>query len=151
RLAAVGEEVAILAAGTTLEGSPVLPVSTVTGAGLDALRDAIARELARPRAPAPPAPFRMPVDRAFAIRGHGAVVTGTAVAGTVREGDALRVLPGDVRVRVRGVEVHGERVAEAGRGQRVAVNLAGVEHRALARGDVVADERLARTTDRFDA
>src|SRR5512145_899255 len=86
RIAAVREEIEILALDTTLEGAPIVPVSTLTGAGLDALRAEIALLLAVP--PGPPAPgyFRLPVDRAFLMHGHGAVVTGTAVAGTVAEG-----------------------------------------------------------------
>jgi selenocysteine-specific elongation factor len=87
RIAAVREEIEILTLGTTLDGAAVVPVSTVTGAGLDALRAAIATELARPGPPRRPGPFRLPVDRAFVVRGHGVVVTGTAVAGTVHEGD----------------------------------------------------------------
>src|SRR5207253_3039736 len=87
-------EIEILTLDTTLEGAPVVPVSTLTGAGLDALRAEIAAQLGRPAGPPPPGYFRLPVDRAFVIRGHGVVVTGTAIAGSVREGDTLRVLPG---------------------------------------------------------
>src|SRR5436190_1533995 len=87
RVRAVREEIEILAAGTTLEAAPVLAVSTVTGEGIPALRSEIARQLAA--APPRPAtgPFRLPVDRAFVMHGHGVVVTGTAIAGTVAEGD----------------------------------------------------------------
>src|SRR6184192_4670648 len=94
RVAAVREEIDILTLDTTLEGAPTVPVSTLSGAGLDALRAEIAAQLGRPPGPPPPGYFRLPVDRAFVIRGHGVVVTGTAIAGAVREGDTLRVLPG---------------------------------------------------------
>src|SRR6266436_5914433 len=99
RVAAVREEIEILTLDTTLEGAPVVPVSTLTGAGLDALRAEIAAQLGRPAGPPPPGYFRLPVDRAFVIRGHGVVVTGTAIAGSVCEGDTLRVLPGGETAR----------------------------------------------------
>src|SRR5438128_12508807 len=151
RVAAVREEIEILTLDTTLEGAPIVPVSTLTGAGLDALRAQIAAELGRPAGPPPPGHFRLPVDRAFVIRGHGVVVTGTAIAGAVREGDTLRVLPGGETARVRSLEVHGVHVPRAEHGQRVAINLAGVERSDLGRGHVVCDERLARLTARLDA
>jgi len=151
RVAAVREEIEILAAGTTLEDAPIVPVSTLTGAGLDALRAAIAAELERPPARPRGGGFRLPVDRAFVVHGHGVVVTGTAIAGEVREGDTVRIEPGGERARVRSVETHGVPVARAGRGQRLALNLAGVERADLGRGHVVCDERLGRLTQRFDA
>src|SRR5207253_2806226 len=119
RVAAVREEIEILTLGTTLEGSPVVPVSTLTGQGLDALRAEIAAQLGRPPGPPPPGYFRLPVDRAFVIRGHGVVVTGTAIAGSVREGDTLRVLPGGETARVPSLEVHGAHVPRAEHGQQI--------------------------------
>src|SRR6185503_8943399 len=79
RVRAVRDDVEILAADTTLEGAPIVPVSTVTGDGLPALREEIERQLAAPAAPPRPGPFRLPVDRVFVMRGHGVVVTGTAI------------------------------------------------------------------------
>jgi len=151
RVAAVREEIEILTLDTTLEGAPIIAVSTVTGEGLDVLRSAIAAQLAAPAGPPPPGYFRMPVDRAFVMRGHGVVVTGTAIAGTVSEGDPVRVLPSGERARVRSLESHGVPVASARHGQRVAMNLAGVEREDLGRGHVVCDEGLERVTDRLDA
>ncbi len=151
RVAAVREEIEILTLDTTLEDAPVVPVSTVTGEGLDVLRSEIATRLAAPRDAGRVGWFRLPVDRAFVIRGHGVVVTGTAVAGTVAEGDAVRLLPAGPSARVRGLEVHGAAVRHAGRGQRVAMNLAGLEPGEVGRGDVVCDPRLERTTMRLDA
>jgi selenocysteine-specific elongation factor len=151
RVAAVHEEIEILASGSTLEGAPIVPVSTVTGEGLVALRTEIARQLAG--APPRPAtgPFRLPVDRSFVMHGHGVVVTGTAVAGTVAEGDTVRVLPGDGRGRVRSLQVHGASVTTARQGQRVAVNLAGLDRVDVQRGHVVCSDAIERTTTRFDA
>jgi len=151
RVAAVEEEIAILLAGTTLEGSPTVPVSSLTGAGVDRLRQMIEAHLADYQRVAPLGYFRLPVDRAFVMRGHGTVVTGTAIAGCVHPGDTVRVLPGGGEARVRAVQVHGGEVAEATYGQRVALNLAGVERQDVQRGHVVCDSRLERVTDRVDA
>src|SRR4029450_7356211 len=148
---AVRVEIEILSLGATLEGAPVMPVSPVTGAGLDALRAEVATRLTRPcETPTGSGYFRLPVDRAFVMRGHGVVVTGTALAGTVAVGDSLRLLPRGPTARVRGLEVHGSPVPRAGRGQRVALNLAGVERDQVGRGDVVCDPRIERATSRLD-
>jgi selenocysteine-specific elongation factor len=151
RLAAVHEEVEILLAGTGLEGSPAVPVSSLTGAGLPALRETIERQLAAYQRAERPGPFRLPVDRVFILHGHGVIVTGTAIAGAVHPGDAVRVLPGGDLVRVRSVQVHGADVQDATYGQRVALNLAGVERVQVARGHMVCDPLLDRVSDRFDA
>jgi len=151
RVAAVREEIEILSVDTTLEGAPIVPVSTLTGDGLDALRTEIGAHLATRPEPSPPGYFRLPVDRAFVIHGHGVVVTGTAIAGTVREGDTVRILPGAETARVRSLEVHGVSVSRAEHGQRVAMNLAGVERGDLGRGHVVCDPRISRLAQRIDA
>ncbi len=151
RVETVREEIEILALDTSLEGAPIVPVSTVDGRGLDALRAAIAAQLAVPRAAGREGYFRLPVDRAFVVRGRGVVVTGTGVAGEIADGDTLRVLPRGTLARVRGLEVHGTAAARAGRGQRIALNLGGVELGEVGRGDVVCDARLARATTRLDA
>ena len=150
RLAAVREEIEVLTLDTTLEGAPIVPVSTLTGEGLEALRGEIGALLAAPPGPPPPGYFRLPVDRAFVIHGHGVVVTGTAIAGAVEQGGTVRVLPGNETARVRSLEVHGVPVPRAGHGQRVAMNLVGVERTDLGRGHVVCDPRLLRLTERFD-
>jgi selenocysteine-specific elongation factor len=126
-------------------------VSSITGMGLDALRRAIEERLAGYQRVVPTGYFRLPVDRAFVMHGHGVVVTGTAIAGAVHAGDAVRILPGGEEARVRTVQVHGREVAEATFGQRVALNLGGVERTDVVRGHVICDPRLDRVTDRFDA
>ena len=151
RLAAVREEIAILLTGTTLEGSPIVAVSSLTGLGLEQLRATIEARLSSYRRIAPGGYFRLPVDRAFAMHGHGTVVTGTAIAGRIHPGDSVRILPGGEEARVRSVQVHGQEIAEAGFGQRVALNLAGVERSEVGRGHVVCDVRLDRVTERLDA
>ena len=151
RLADVHEEIEILTLDTTLEGAPILPVSSITGLGRDALRDAIADRLTDYERPSLSGYFRLPVDRAFVMKGHGIVVTGTAIAGSIQGGDTVRLLPSGEETRIRSVQVHGESVSEATWGQRVALNLAGMEKSAIARGHVVCHPKVTRTTQRFDA
>ncbi|MGE0517492.1 MAG: selenocysteine-specific translation elongation factor [Candidatus Binatia bacterium] len=151
RRAAVREEIEILLAGTRLEGAPVVEVSAVTGEGVAQLNDTIRAALLGYTRPAPRGCFRLPVDRAFVMRGHGVVVTGTATAGSVRSGAPLRLLPGGAEIRARAIQVHGRAVEAASYGQRVALNLAGVEHGAVRRGQIVCDPALDRVTSRFDA
>ncbi len=151
RLAEVQEEIEILTLDTTLEGSPIVPVSSVTGSGLDRLRAEIATQFQAYERPSLPGYFRLPVDRTFVVKGHGVVITGTAVAGTISEGDTVRVLPGGEESRVRSIQVHGQSVSQAKWGQRVALNLTGLEKSVLTRGHVICHPKLTLTTDRFDA
>ncbi len=151
RIAEVQEEIEILTLDTTLEGAPIIPVSSITGMGLDRLRQEIVAQLAAYERPPLPGYFRLPVDRAFVMKGHGVVVTGTAVAGVVHEGDTVRLLPGGEETRVRSLQVHSQSVTSAKWGQRVAVNLAGLEKRDLTRGHVICHPKLTLTTQRFDA
>jgi selenocysteine-specific elongation factor len=151
RRRAVREEIELLLDGTGLAGAPIVEVSTVTGEGLGGLRDTIGSGLRSHTRPAPVGCFRLPVDRAFVMRGYGLVVTGTATAGVVRPGAAVRILPGGAEARVRGVQVHGQPVEQASYGQRVALNLSGLEHGTVQRGQIVCDNELGRVTDRFDA
>ena len=121
------------------EGVELVAVSAKTGAGLPELAAALERTAgATESRPADPRPAVLHIDRVFTIRGAGTVVTGTLWSGVIRRGERLRVLPGARTARVRGVQVHDHAVEEAAAGQRVAVNLAGLERRALARGDVLA-------------
>jgi selenocysteine-specific elongation factor len=151
RVAAVREEIEILTVDTTLEGAPIVPVSTITGDGLEELRATIAAQLALPPGPPPPGYFRLPVDRAFVMHGHGVIVTGTAVAGIVETGQSVRILPAGETARVRSLEVHGSEVGRAMHGQRVAINLAGIERSDARRGEVVCHERIERVSTRLDA
>jgi selenocysteine-specific elongation factor len=126
-------------AGELLPGAEVIACSARTGAGVEAVRAALDRVAADlpGRADGGGGPV-LHVDRAFTIRGAGTVVTGTLWSGAVANGDRLVLLPADRPVRVRSVQVHDEPVQRAGAGQRVALNLAGVAVREVARGDVVA-------------
>ncbi len=151
RIAEVRDEIELLADGTSLEGSPVLPLSSISGSGIEELRAEMIRKLDGFEGRRATGIFRLPLDRAFIIKGHGTVVTGTAMGATVAVGQKLRVLPSGSEVRVRSIEVHNESVERAGLCQRVALNLTGTEKIDLKRGDVLADDRLEITTERFDA
>ncbi len=144
-------EVAELVEGSFLEGAPVLPVSAVTGDGLPALRDTI-RVLAPPVARGVTGEAtRLPIDRAFTMRGFGTVVTGTLVGGALEVEQDLVLLPSGRPVKVRGVQVHGERQEHARAGQRAAVNLGGIEVAEVGRGQTLATPGSVRVTRRADA
>ena len=138
-LTLAADDVAELLEGSPLAGAAVVPVSSRTGQGIDALRRALVA--AARGVPARDARdlFRMPVDRAFTVKGTGTVVTGTVWSGRVARDDALRVFPGGTAVRVRGVESHGHAVTAGAAGQRVAIALAGVDRETLSRGAVLVN------------
>jgi selenocysteine-specific elongation factor len=138
-------------AGELLPQAVVVACSARTGAGVEDVRAALDRLAATlaGRAAAPGGPL-LHVDRAFTIRGAGTVVTGTLWSGAVAPGDRLVLLPAGTPVRVRSVQVHDEPVETAAAGQRVAVNLAGVEVREVARGDVVAAPGVVAPTQVLD-
>jgi len=138
-LAALAEaDVRAACAGTFLAGAPIVPVSATTGAGLDALRAALADAIDAVPPRGATGVFRLPIDRVFTVKGFGTIVTGTVLGGEVAVGDELRVLPSGLPARVRGVEVHGTAVPRARAGHRAALNLGGVAVDELARGDVLA-------------
>jgi selenocysteine-specific elongation factor len=151
RIAEVEEEIDILTLGTALENSPKIAASSVTGQGIAELKERIGQILKRIDKPAPGGYFRLPVDRAFVLQGHGVVVTGTALSGEIKTGEQVRCLPGNHSFRVRSLQVHGKPVDRAGWGQRVAMNLTGPERSDITRGHVICDEKISQTTDRFDA
>ena len=151
RIADVEEEIDILTLGTTLENSPKLAVSSVTGQGLEELKQLISTTLKSATHAAPSGYFRLPVDRAFVLQGHGVVVTGTALSGEIKVSEQVRCLPGDNLFRVRSLQVHGQSVERAGWGQRVAINLTGPERASIERGQVICHEKLSLTSQRFDA
>ncbi len=143
-------EVREFLAGSFLEGAPILPVSSRTGQGLEDLK----RALGEAAAEVPPRPavglVRLPVDRAFSVKGFGTVVTGTLVSGTIREGDELAVLPQGTVTRVRGLQVFGEPTPVALPGQRTAVNLHGVEGGGIERGCVLTTPGVLTPTYLLD-
>ncbi len=131
--------------------APVVAVSSRTGAGLDELRRELARVAAEVAARDPSALPRLPIDRVFTMKGFGTVVTGTLISGTVHKEEELEVLPGNRRVRVRGVQVHGAAAEQAVAGQRTALNLAGIATAELSRGLMLAAPQTLRSTNRVDS
>jgi selenocysteine-specific elongation factor len=140
-----------LVAGSFLSAAPVLAVSARTGQGLDDLRSALVGLARRTRARPAGGAVRLPVDRAFSVKGFGTVVTGTLQSGRVALDDELAMLPGGRRVKVRGAQVHGAKENAAVAGQRVALNLSGVERDEIGRGDTLATPGTLEPTRMVDA
>ncbi len=150
-LALVRMEVEDLVAGSFLEKVPILPVSAISGAGLPELIAAIlsCAQVVKGREAGRMA--RLPIDRAFVMKGHGTVVTGTLRDGKLAVEDEVQLYPSQLVARVRGIQVHGEKVKEAVAGQRTAVNLAGVEVGDVERGFVAAAPTMLVPSRIFDA
>ena len=143
-------EIRGLVAGSFLAAAPIVLVSARTGDGLDALRAAIAAQAAPAARLARAGLVRLPIDRAFTVKGFGAVVTGTLVSGAVALGDELAVLPTSRRVRIRGLQVHGAAQSTATAPCRLAANLAGVDAAELSRGLTLATPGALAVTSQVD-
>jgi len=130
--------------------SPVVAVSALKGTGLDELKSEIVRLSADVPARDTEALFRLPIDRVFTMKGFGAVVTGTLIAGKVKKEEEVEIFPGRKRARVRGVQVHGSAAAQAMAGQRTALNLAGVQMEELSRGMTLAAPGVFEPTQKFE-
>jgi selenocysteine-specific elongation factor len=136
--------------GSFLEGSPVVPVSSKTGAGLDQLKNELISASERVPDPDSAALARLPIDRVFTMKGFGTVVTGTLISGKIAKDEELEVYPTGKHVRVRGVQVHGGEADHANAGQRTALNLSGVTTEDLSRGMSLAPAGLLRATRTLD-
>ncbi len=137
--------------GSFLESAPIVVVSAKTGAGLAELKKALQAEAREITEKQMERYFRLPIDRAFAIKGFGTVVTGTLISGQIATGDEVELLPEKKLLRVRGLQTAGKTVERAHAGQRTAVNLSGIEHGALQRGMVIAAPGRFAKTRRIDA
>ena len=137
-------EVAEFLKGSFLDpaNSPIIPVSSKTGAGLDRLKTELARIAAEVPSKDSTAVFRLPIDRVFTMKGFGTVVTGTLISGTIRKEQEVELHPSGKRLRVRNVQVHGKSANEAIAGQRTALNLPGVETTELARGMMLTPPQM---------
>jgi len=134
----VEEEVAQYLEPTFLGGSPIVQVSAHTGAGLDALKNAIRELIAEFKPRRRSDLFRLPVDRVFTMKGHGTVITGTMISGSLSVGEDILLYPQKTETKVRSLQSHGETVETAQAGRRTAVNLHGLEVDDIRRGDVLA-------------
>ncbi len=143
-------EIEEFVAGSFLAGARIMPVSAKTGEGVCELKGAL-REAAK-QVPAKDQQhyFRLPIDRAFSVRGFGTVVTGTLVAGQISSGQEVELLPGARKLRVRGLHSGGKSEEKAEAGQRTAVNLVGVEHTEIQRGMMLAVPGRFRASRRID-
>ncbi|ARJ69272.1 selenocysteine-specific translation elongation factor [Paracoccus contaminans] len=146
-------EIAALLAGTRLAGAPVVPVSAVTGEGIENLRAILAAAAGDMAGRAADGLFRLAVDRSFTLKGTGTVVTGTVLSGRVAAGDSVIVSPLGLAARVRGIHAQNRPAEQGLAGERCALNLAGegVGRDAIHRGAVVLDPALHAPTDRIDA
>ncbi|QQS40343.1 MAG: selenocysteine-specific translation elongation factor [Acidobacteriota bacterium] len=144
-------DAAELVEGSFLENAPVIRSSAKTGEGIDEIREHL--KAAAESLPAREDVFstRLPIDRSFSVKGFGSVVTGTLLSGAVRTGDEMEILPMQRKVRVRGIQTHGDQVDSAEAGRRTAVNLAGIEHEEISRGMVLAEPGAFEPTQIIDA
>jgi selenocysteine-specific elongation factor len=150
-LALVADDLRDTLAGTALADAPIVPTSAATGAGLDALRAALAAAVRGVPAREGSDLFRLPVDRVFTVRGTGTVVTGTVWSGELERDQIVRILPGGATARVRVLQQHGGPVASVGPGARAAVALVGVEVADVPRGSVLVVDAAWEPTDRMRA
>jgi len=126
---------------TFAQDAPLIEVSTVTGEGIESLKAAIHDILAALPARRPQAPAYLPVDRVFALAGHGTIVTGTLMQGVISSGDTLALQPSGLRARVKSLQIFGQGVAQASGGSRVAVNIPNVEVSQIGRGEALVAVR----------
>jgi selenocysteine-specific elongation factor len=151
RVDEVENQVRELLKGKFLDGSPIVRVSSITLEGFDKLKNTIIHQIdsIKPPRRSYSAP-RLPIDRAFVIQGFGVVVTGTLIGGSIKKQDTVNIMPGGAKARVRGVEVHDLQFDTALPGQRVALNLSGIDKDDVDRGDVVTESTLTRSTNKVD-
>lgn len=146
----VVEEIGELVQATRFGSVPIVAVSSVTGAGVEALRRELGQALASCVA-AKEGPWYLPVDRVFTVKGFGTVVTGTLMQGQVREGEEAILMPAGRTTKVRSIQSHDEGVKELEFGHRTALNLQGVALEDVERGMIVGEPGAAFATGRFDA
>ncbi|MBW2152551.1 MAG: selenocysteine-specific translation elongation factor [Deltaproteobacteria bacterium] len=134
----VKEDIKEFAAGTFLEGAPVVPVSSITGQGIKDFINALDELCARVQSRSSSGLFRLPADRVFTMKGFGTVITGTLISGSVQVGDTVMIYPSQITTRVRGLQVHNRSVNKVEAGSRVAINFQGLEKTSIDRGEVVS-------------
>ncbi|KAF0184191.1 MAG: selenocysteine-specific elongation factor [Nitrospirae bacterium] len=147
----VSDEIREFAKGTFLDGTEILPVSAKSGLNLDLLKEAIHARALSVSPKLSKGIFRLPIDRVFTLKGFGTVVTGTALSGTIAVDSLVEILPSGIESKVRGLQSHGEMVDAASAGQRIGINLQGVDRELLNRGDVVVPPGRFIPTTAVDA
>ena len=143
-------EVDDFTAGSFLEGAPKVAVSSTTGAGLDELKRELERVVRGLQEKSAGGTFRLPIDRAFSMKGFGTVVTGTMVSGTLQKEQEVELHPAGKRLRVRGIQVYGAAAERARAGERTALNLVGIEPAEIHRGMVLTGAGLFQAVTKVD-
>ncbi len=147
----VTEDIKDFIRGTFLEEAPIVPVSSVSGAGLKEFIETLDQLSARiPQRPVSSL-FRLPVDRVFSMKGFGTVITGTLVSGKIGVGDTVMLYPSGITSKVRGIQVHNQSVTTAEAGMRTAINFQGLEKAAVNRGEVLSTPAALRPSYMVDA
>lgn len=147
----VQEDVRNFVKGTFLEGADIIPVSAKTMFNTNLLKEKIKEVALKVEQKSSKGIFRLPVDRVFSLKGFGTVVTGTAVSGSISVNSDVEILPSNITCKVRGLHSHGKPIQSANAGQRVAINLQGVEKEALKRGDAAVVPGKFISTKMLDA
>lgn len=147
----VTEDVRAFVKGTFLADADIIPVSSRTGLNIELLKEKIAAVAQKVEPKLTEGLFRLPIDRVFTLKGFGTVVTGTALSGTIALDDAVEILPSKIDSKVRGLQSHGKSAQKAFAGQRIGINLQGVDKDLLKRGDVVVDSDKILPTSALDA
>jgi selenocysteine-specific elongation factor len=150
-LALMQDELASFLRGSFLEGAPAQVVDSLSGRGIPALKAALAEALGALPPRAGRGVFRQVVDRVFNVKGHGTVLTGTVLGGELRVGEEVEIMPGGLRARVRGLQVHGQAVEGVRQGDRAALNVQGLARGELRRGSWVAAPGVLKSTALLDA
>ena len=135
---------------TFLKDAPIYYVDSLAKKGIPELKEALRNKLHQMPKKATKASFRLPIDNVFTVKGQGVVVRGTIYDGEVREGERLKLLPSNKEVRVRQIQRHNEKAATASEGQRTAINIGGISHEDVSRGDVLVADDFFSVSDRID-
>ncbi|MFY9225770.1 MAG: selenocysteine-specific translation elongation factor [Blastocatellia bacterium] len=144
------EEVKDFVAGSFLANAPIVPVSTKTGQGIEELKKELVKLASQTLPKTLTAVARLPIDRAFTIKGFGTVITGTLTSGQLQIGDELTILPNKINTKVRGLQVHNSATEKAFAGQRTAVNLQGISLEEIERGQVLVPAKRFDATSMLD-
>jgi len=146
----VQEDIRNFLKNTFLENSPIIPLSSTTGDGLQDFLTALGEILSTLDERRDSGLFRLPVDRVFTMKGFGTVVTGTLASGKINVGDMVEIMPSGAKAKIRGIQIHNEISRTAQVGQRTAINLQGIERAAIERGDVLTGISTLQPSSRLD-
>lgn len=147
----VKEEVREFFADSFLEEAPILPVSSTTGEGIDAVKAVLDEKVRKVNFQEEFGPFRLAVDRVFSMKGFGTVITGSSLSGRVAVGEDLMFYPGGLTAKIRGIQVHGKEQEVVEAGHRTAINLQGIEKEEINRGDLAATPGTMQSSTLLDA